>query len=122
MFLKNKMLIVDDNEINREVLVAIFRREFEIEEVESGEDALSIVNDFKPDIVMLDVMMPGIDGYEVCRRMRDDPIHSGIKIVMVTGLALDAERRQGLKVGADEYITKPFGVTKIREIISSMVA
>ena len=84
----------------------------------SGEEALAVVQDFKPDHVLLDIMMPGIDGYETCQRMRAMPALQHLKIMMVSAKAMVAERLQGYEAGADDYITKPFDdaelVAKVR--------
>ncbi len=69
---------------------------------------MGYASDFLPDVVLLDIMMPGIDGYETCRRMRNNPVFSGMKIVMVSAKAMKSERLQGYEVGADDYVTKPF--------------
>jgi signal transduction histidine kinase len=74
----------------------------------SGHEALERVKDCKPDIVLLDIMMPGIDGYEVCRRLRGDVRLKHLKIIMVSAKALTSERLEGYDAGADDYITKPF--------------
>ncbi len=104
----SRILIVDDNPSNIFVLEEMLRDSYHVETAESGEEALDIAVDFLPDLVLLDIMMPGIDGYETCRRMRENPIFSGMKIVMVSAKAMKAERLQGYEVGADDYVTKPF--------------
>ncbi len=104
----SRILIVDDNPSNIFVLEEMLRDDYHIETAESGEAALEIAPDFLPDLILLDIMMPGIDGYETCRRMRENPSLAGMKIVMVSAKAMKAERLQGYEVGADDYVTKPF--------------
>ncbi len=104
----SRILIVDDNPSNIFVLEEMLRDAYHIETAESGEQALEIAPDFLPDLVLLDIMMPGIDGYETCRRLRENPSLSGMKIVMVSAKAMKSERLQGYEVGADDYVTKPF--------------
>ena len=104
----SRILIVDDNPSNIFVLEEMLRDDYHIETAESGEEALEIAPDFLPDLVLLDIMMPGIDGYETCRRLREIPSLVGTKIVMVSAKAMKSECLQGYEVGADDYVTKPF--------------
>ncbi|MCK5091369.1 MAG: response regulator [Gammaproteobacteria bacterium] len=122
MNLLRKMLIVDDDEVNRAILVTIFHREFQIEAVDSGEAALQAIGDFKPNIVMLDIMMPGFNGYEVCAKMREDPSLAAMKIIMVSARAYEEEQKKGLEAGADDYITKPFSVDDIKKVVEKFMA
>ena len=107
MSLKSKILIVDDNPTNVAIMEEILE-EHELESVLSGEEALDIVADFKPDLILLDIMMPGINGYEVCEILRRDSVVGKCKIIMVSAKAMVSERLKGYEVGADDYITKPF--------------
>jgi len=102
-----KILIVDDSPANVEILEERLE-DYELEIATSGEEALEKVSCFNPDIVLLDIMMPGMNGYEVCRTLRKDPQFKNIKIIMVSGKAILAERLEGYNSGADDYITKPF--------------
>lgn len=104
----SRILIVDDNPSNIFVLEEMLIDSYHVETAESGKEALDIAADFLPDLVLLDIMMPGIDGYETCRRMRKNPVFSGMKIVMVSAKAMKSERLQGYEAGADDYVTKPF--------------
>lgn len=108
MHTKAKVLAVDDNPANLAIMREMLAGEHLLMTTESGEDALKIAYEFRPDITLLDIMMPGIDGYEVCRRMRADPRLSTNKIIMVSAKALVSERLQGYSAGADDYVTKPF--------------
>ena len=114
----SKILIVDDNPVNVDLLEAILDEDYTLATAASGEEALTVVQDFQPDIVLLDIMMPGIDGYETCRRMRDMPGLQHLKIMMVSAKAMVSERLEGYEAGADDYITKPFDdaelVAKVR--------
>ena len=87
----------------------------------NGEEALSIVESGRPDLVLLDVMMPLKSGYEVCKRIRERPDWSHIKVVMLSAKGRDAEVARGLDVGADLYITKPFStrdlLSKVRQLL-----
>jgi len=81
---------------------------YEVRTVGDGEAALGVLHDFRPDLVLLDVMMPKKNGYEICQAIRESPALRGIKVVMLTakGRGIDAEK--GLALGADAYVTKPF--------------
>ena len=88
---------------------------------ERGEDALDLIYQYKPDFVLLDIMLPGIDGYEVCEIIRLNPDFRGIKIVFLTAKGREVEIAIGLALGADAYITKPFSnaalVAKVKELL-----
>lgn len=107
-----KILIVDD-EPHIRLLLQQALEEFEdhgvqIFTVDNGIDALSAIRDRKPDIVYLDVMMPGMNGFDVCRTVKEDPGLSGVHVVMLTAKGQEADRLKGQEVGADLYMTKPF--------------
>ena len=111
MELQDRILIVDDNPINVEILEeALLDEGYYLETAASGEEALEIAPDFHPALILLDVMMPGIGGYETCRRIRANLSLRHIKIIMVSAKALISERMQGFEAGADDYITKPFDI------------
>jgi signal transduction histidine kinase len=105
-----KVLIVDDEPQNvlvmREILS--FHPQYICKGAVSGEEALAIVNTFYPDIILLDVMMPGIDGYQVCKRIRTGNQHKFAKIIMVSGMSMIDYRLRGYDAGADDYLTKPY--------------
>lgn len=103
-----KILFVDDNEVNLAILDEVLEDHYEIERASSGEECLEQASRFRPDVVLLDVMMPGLDGYETCRRLRQDCELQNTKIIMVSAKAMVSERLAGYAAGADDYITKPF--------------
>ena len=106
---KNKILIVDDNISNIEYLLAILEDgNYEVAKAYSGEEALTIASTFLPNIILLDIMMPGIDGYEVCQRIRETPFLKHVIVIMTSAKALVSEKLKGYRAGADDYITKPF--------------
>ncbi len=110
---KGRILIVDDNEINLAIIEEILEEEFELKSVTSGVETLTAVLEFKPSLILLDIMMPGIDGYETCRRLRKIESLRGVKIIMVSAKALLSERMQGYEAGANDYITKPFNAQEL---------
>lgn len=108
-----RVLIVDDIPHNVEILETSLEDKYILETASNGEEALELIPKFRPDLILLDIMMPGIDGYEVCRRIKADPQLSYIKIILVTGKALVEERLKGYEVGADDYVTKPFVIREL---------
>ena len=105
---KSKILVVDDNLTNINILEEILTGDYQLEHAMTGDYALKKALLFRPDVILLDIMMPGMDGYEVCERVRANSTICRAKIIMVSAKALVSERLQGYEVGADDYITKPF--------------
>lgn len=105
---ETKVLLVDDDARNIRIFEEILEDDYALESAADGESALAKVGSFGPDIVLLDVMMPGIDGLEVCRRIRQHDDFRYIKIILVSGKARLQERLDGYAAGADDYVTKPF--------------
>jgi signal transduction histidine kinase len=103
-----KILVVDDDSLNLEILEEILAEKYTVRVAETGEEAIQILPEFNPDLMLLDIMMPGIDGYEVCRRVRADHRYYLLKIILISGKSMLEERLQGYEVGADDYIVKPF--------------
>ncbi len=105
----DKILIVDDSGVNRTLLTAILKKAgFAIAEARSGEEALQQALDFQPDLVLLDIMMPGMDGYEVCGRLKADERTREIPVIFLSALAEAADKIKGLEMGGADYVTKPF--------------
>ena len=108
------VLIVDDEPLNLEVLESfLYGVGYRIVRASSGEDALASVKAEQPDLVLLDVMMPGMDGFEVCRRLKGDDSTRSIPVVIVTSLDQRDDKVQAIKVGADDFITKPVDKTEL---------
>ena len=105
---KAKILIVDDNSTNLKLLRNGLGQKYDVQEALNGQLALEISKQFYPDIILLDVMMPGIDGLEVCRRLRKDERLKYVKILLLTSNIKLEQRLEGYKAGADDYIGKPF--------------
>ena len=103
-----RILVVDDNAANRKLLEARLNAEYyEVITAASGPEAIAVCDDGQCDIVLLDVMMPEMDGFEVCRRLKGGALTSHLPVVMVTSLDQPADRVRGLDAGADDFITKP---------------
>ena len=103
-----KILAVDDDTRNLEIIKEIVEDQYHLRTATSGEEALELLHQEIPDIILLDIMMTGIDGYEVCRRVKAMNGIVAPKIILVSGKALVEERLRGYEVGADDYLTKPF--------------
>ena len=105
---KNTILVVDDSPENIDLLGNALSRDFEIKVALNGEKALKIAGAEKPpDLILLDVKMPGIDGYEVCRRLKSNSKTREIPVIFVTSLSEVEDETKGLELGAIDYITKP---------------
>lgn len=105
---RSTILIVDDDEQNRKLLVALLRPEgYRTATAASGEEALAFVAERAPDLILLDIAMPGMDGFTVARRLKGDPATANIPIIMVSALSERASRLSGLKAGAEDFLTKP---------------
>jgi DNA-binding response OmpR family regulator len=117
-----KILIVDDEPNIVISLEFLMKKEgFEVAIANDGEDALTKVDSFDPDLVLLDVMMPRKSGFEVCEALRADPGRAGLKIVMLTAKGRDTEVAKGLAIGADAYMTKPFSTKELLAMVKAML-
>ena len=118
-----KVLIVDDEPNIVTALEFLLRRSgYDVRLATNGAEALEQVDAYRPDLVLLDVMMPVKSGYEVCQKMRERPDLSQVKIVMLSAKGSEAEVNKGLSLGADLYITKPFSTHELVATIERMFA
>ena len=121
---KQTILVVDDTPENIDVLGEILGKDYKIKFATNGEKALKIARaEDHPDLILLDIEMPGIDGYEVCEIMRLNPDYRDVKIVFFTAKGRETEIAKGLALGADAYITKPYSnaelVAKIKDLLET---
>jgi two-component system cell cycle response regulator len=117
-----RILVVDDNEVNLEPLVVMLESEhYVVSTATDGFEALAKIAAEKPDIVLLDVMMPGIDGFEVCRCIKADPTMADIPVIMVTVLSDVDDLVRGLEAGANDFVTKPFNVLALMARVDSQL-
>jgi two-component system, OmpR family, phosphate regulon response regulator PhoB len=122
-----KLMIADDEDgIRSLVKMTLAVDSFEIVEARDGDEALAVARREQPDLLFLDVMMPGTSGVDVCRTLKEDPATAGITIVMLTAKAQEQDREEGLAAGADDYFTKPFSpvglLTKVEEVFTEREA
>jgi len=121
---QSKILIVDDAVENIKLVTEILNRprnEYHIEAAGDGYEALEKVKKFNPDLIMLDVVMPGIDGFEVCRILKEDEKTRLIPIVMITALDSQQDRLRGLESGVDDFISKPFNVYELLARVKNLL-
>lgn len=113
---KKQVLLVDDNDFNIDTLVAALGDDYDLRVALDGQTALDLIEQSSelPDLILLDIMMPRMDGYEVCRRLQANQRTSGIKILFLTAMDDDEDQEKGLRLGADDYIVKPFSPSIIR--------
>ena len=120
--MRKRILIVDDEPnivVSLEFLMK--RKGHDVKVVSDGEAALAAVSEFAPDVILLDVMLPRLSGYEVCQRVRENPAWDSIKIIMLTAKGRDVDVTKGLAVGADAYVTKPFSTRELVAKVEAMV-
>jgi DNA-binding response OmpR family regulator len=121
--MKRKVLIADDEpNIVTALEFLLHRSGYEVRVARNGEEALQRVESFTPDLVLLDVMMPRISGYEVCRRVRECADWKHIKIIMLSAKGWEAEVSKGVALGADLYVTKPFSNSELVGRIDALLA
>ena len=117
-----RVLVVDDIEANRNLITALLSRDgYDVEAVVDGNAALESVRRTLPDLVLLDVMMPGPSGFDVCRTLKADPLTRLIPIVLITALQQSEDRVQGFDAGADDFISKPFNAHELRARVRSLL-
>ncbi len=118
-----RVLIVDDNLQNAELLEAhLDGSGHEVRIVLNGEEALAAARSWQPDVILLDIMMPKISGFEVCRRLRTDPATQSIGVLMVTALDQAADVEAAVAAGTDDFITKPINKTELLLRVQALAA
>lgn len=112
--MKRRILVVDDQPDNIKVISEILTSDYKLFLANSGEQALEVIELEIPDLILLDIMMPGMDGYEVCRQLKNNPIYSHVPIIFLTAKTDEKAIVKGLEMGAVDYVTKPFLKKEIR--------
>jgi DNA-binding response OmpR family regulator len=118
-----KILVVDDNEDNAHIIRDYLESKgYPISVAYDGDEAMTLFAQESPSIVLLDVMMPGRDGWQVCREIKASPNGKSVRVVMVTALQDWMDKRQALETGADDYVEKPFELAKLASVVERNIA
>jgi DNA-binding response OmpR family regulator len=120
--MKKRILIVDDEpNIVAPLEFLMEQNHYEVQTAGTGERAMDLISTWKPDLILLDIMLPGMDGYEVCRKIREEKEYSNTRIVFLSAMARSIDIAKGMGLAADDYITKPFAtdfvMDKIKELL-----
>jgi diguanylate cyclase (GGDEF)-like protein len=118
---KQNVFIVDDDMSIRTIISLILDEYCSVEQIETGEEALQKAGDVIPDLILLDVNMPGMDGYEVCRRLKADPVTEHIAVVFITALETNESEERGLEIGAVDFIRKPISERIVQARVSNVL-
>jgi len=115
-----KVLVVDDSEAFRRLNAEILKMDgHQVLMARNGRETLDLVRSERPDIVLLDIMMPGLDGFDVCQALKNDPATRGTMVVMVTALS-ESARYRAIQAGADGYVTKPISSREMRDLVRTL--
>jgi CheY-like chemotaxis protein len=118
-----KILLVEDNEMNRDMLSRrLLRKGYEVVMAVDGEQAVAMAQSEKPDLILMDMSLPVIDGWEATRRVKASEASSGIPIIALTAHAMSGDRERALGVGCDDYDTKPIEMSRLLEKIDALLA
>ncbi|MCB1182488.1 response regulator [bacterium] len=116
------VLIADDEHNIRHILdFSLHAEGFDVLSAHNGEDALAMAREHRPDLIILDVMMPGRGGIETCRALKEDIETAGIPVILLTARVGQADRQAGNEAGADQYITKPFSPQKVIDTVQQLL-
>jgi len=118
---RSKILVVDDEEMNINLLEAYLMHDYDIIPAYTGTEALELIKEKKPDLVLLDVMMPDVNGYDLCNKLKSSPETQFIPIVMVTALSSKEDRIQGISAGADDFLSKPIDRLELKTRVNSLL-
>lgn len=116
------VLVVDDTEENVDILVDALAEDYEIAVAMDGESALEAVEDERPDCILLDIMMPGMNGFEVMEKLQSDPETASIKVIFLSGAGDAEDKAKGMGMGAVDYIVKPFSIPDVMDRLQKALA
>ena len=114
---KKTILIVDDEISVRLLVSGALGDDYNIIQVSNGEDAINVARENKPDLILMDIMMPKVDGYTACYNIKSDPELKNVPIIMVSGVGHDLNKKLGMQFGANGYLTKPFKLEELEEVV-----
>lgn len=120
----SKRILIADDEPNIVTSLEFLMRKagYEVKVARDGEEALAQMDVFQPDLVLLDIMMPKVSGYDLCQRLRSHPQWKHVKIVMLSAKGLEVEVTKGMSLGADLYVTKPFSSSELVDKVGTLLA
>ena len=119
---RGKVLVVDDEEYIQHILNFSFGAEgYEVITAADGEEAVTMARSEKPDIIVLDIMMPKMDGYEACKQIKTDPQTQNIPVILLTAKGREVDRKLGAEAGADDYVVKPFSPGRLIERVEGFI-
>ncbi|HZD71944.1 MAG TPA: response regulator [Actinomycetes bacterium] len=117
-----RILVVDDDQVIQQLLKVNLELEgYAIEVAEDGEEALEQFDEFRPNLVLLDIMMPKLDGWEVCRRLKQDADSARVPIVLLSARAQEADVQRGIELGVAAYVTKPFDPIQLLDLVAEIL-
>lgn len=117
-----KILLVEDNEMNRDMLSRrLMRRGYEVVVASDGQEGLDLVNSSSPDLILMDMSLPSVDGWETTRRIKADTSTAAIPVIALTAHAMSGDREEALKAGCDDYDTKPIEFERLLEKIAAQL-
>ncbi len=119
---RGKVLVVDDEEYIQHILNFSFSAEgYQVITANDGEEAIEKAKSENPDVIVLDIMMPKMDGYEACRRLKSDPKTKSIPVILLTAKGREVDRKLGNEAGADDYMVKPFSPGRLIERVEALI-
>lgn len=119
--IKPKILVVDDEPMNVEIFEGYLSNEYDVVKAYNGDEALLKVGTTNPDLILLDIMMPGKNGFEVCRILKENPRTMAIPIIMVTALNEKEDRIKAIEAGADDFLSKPIDIIEVTARVKSLL-
>ena len=119
----NPIIFLVEDEVDHQELIKIVleQNRLSVFSTASGERALPLIKQMKPDVVVLDVVLPGLDGFEICKKLRADPDTAQLPIILLTSRSADEDRQKGTDAGANLYLIKPFGIEKLVDEIRALL-
>jgi len=118
-----KVLVIEDDPVERQVLLQALKNSGYVSYgAQTGEEGLTLFKKVKPDVVLLDVVLPGIDGWDVLKKIKSGPLSRKVPVIMITAKSENTDKITGYEIGADFYVTKPYNISKLLPIIRNIVS
>lgn len=115
----NPVLIVDDNPHNLKLVrVLLSRAGHDVHTAQDAEEALALLEDLRPKLILMDLQLPGMDGLELTRRLKKDPRHAGVTIIAITAYAMRGDEERAIAAGCDGYVAKPIDIAAVRRLVA----